>query len=579
MQYWQEYIKEAVLDFFTENQGLLSSCSSINACIKTISGINDFFADQDEATAFLAEIRSIRPIVAEPDRRAYGDFQTNRKLAQEVVAYVRSKSNDFEFVLEPTCGKGNFILASLAQFERLKKIVGVEIHKPYTWQAKFDILDYFLSNPCAQPPEIDIIHGNAFTFDYAALARVTHGLKTLVIGNPPWVTNSELGSIDSENLPSKSNVKGHGGLDAVTGKSNFDIGEYISCAILKAFDRHSGFFAFLIKNSVAKNLIYAQKTPAFRIGDPEKLHIDAKKEFNASVDACLFLTRLNAKPARVCRELDFYSRELGATFGWHQNKFVSSIDDYEKANIIDGKSVFTWRSGMKHDCAKIMELDWSDNCFVNGFGEEVCLEDDLVYGLLKSSDLKGGKINSPRKFTIITQRKIGQETDYIHREYPLTYRYLSANKNFFDKRKSSIYREKPAFSIFGIGDYSFLPYKVAISGLYKSTHFTLVGPHEGKPLMLDDTCYFIGFSQLEMAEIACFLANSKLVQQFIKSTVFSDSKRPINKDALMRIDFEMAFRNNDFASASEKMQGLQPAHWKSFGELVKAEVFPQTKLF
>ena len=32
---------------------------------------------------------------------------------------------------------------------------------------------------------------------------------------------------------------------------------------------------------------------------------------------------------------------------------------------------------------------------------------------------------------------------------------MSANKEYFDKRKSSIYRDKPDFSIFGVGDYSF----------------------------------------------------------------------------------------------------------------------------
>ena len=106
----------------------------------------------------------------------------------------------------------------------------------------------------------------------------------------------------------------------------------------------------------------------------------------------------------------------------------------------------------------------------------------------------------------------------------LSYNYLSTHKEFFDKRKSSIYKDKPDFSIFGIGDYSFTNYKVAISGLYKSTHFTLVSPKDNKPIMLDDTCYFIGFNKLKMAEIAHYLVNSDSIQQFLKSIIFSDSK-------------------------------------------------------
>ena len=121
--------------------------------------------------------------------------------------YAFSKNKDFEFVLEPTCGKGNFILASIKQSNSIKKIVGVEIYQPYVWETKFKILNHYLLNKVALKPEIDIIHRNAFEFDYEQLAKSTSQLKTLVIGNPPWVTNSELGSIDSKNLPQKSNFK------------------------------------------------------------------------------------------------------------------------------------------------------------------------------------------------------------------------------------------------------------------------------------------------------------------------------------------------------------------------------------
>ena len=161
-------------------------------------------------------------------------------------------------------------------------------------------------------------------------------------------------------------------------------------------------------------------------------------------------------------------------FGWYKGKFVNSISDYEKASIIDGESIFVWRSGVKHDCSKVMEFERVNGHFKNALGEEIELENNLTYGLLKSSDLKEDKTNSFRKLTIITQKKIGQETKYIKDKYPLTYNYLTSHKEYFDKRKSSIYKDKPNFSIFGVGDYSFTPYKVAISGLYKSTHFTLV---------------------------------------------------------------------------------------------------------
>ena len=172
--------------------------------------------------------------------------------------------------------------------------------------------------------------------------------------------------------------------------------------------------------------------------------------------------------------------------------------------------------------------------------------------LLKSSDLKNTVINQTRKYTIVTQKKVGQETKYIKTEYPKTYQYLTQHQANFDARKSSIYINKPLFSIFGIGDYSFKPFKVAISGLYKTFHFTLILPQENKPVMLDDTCYLIGFDKIEFAVYALILLNSETTVQFLQSVTFPDAKRTFTKDVLMRIDLlELAKQINKTQLQSE----------------------------
>jgi len=85
-------------------------------------------------------------------------------------------------------------------------------------------------------------------------------------------------------------------------------------------------------------------------------------------------------------------------------------------------------------------------------------------------------------------------------------------------------------------DYSFKPYKVAISGLYKQTKFTLIKPN-GTVLLLDDTCYFIGFDTFVEAQNIQNILNQIETQKFIESFMFTDSKRAITKDLLMRISF------------------------------------------
>jgi hypothetical protein len=120
----------------------------------------------------LKEVLSIaNNVVEEPDRAEYGDFQTNSDLAKKVTLHLASKNISPEVVIEPTCGKGNFIIASLRYFKNITTLFGVEIYKPYVWETKFSIIDFFLSNPDANRPKISIVHCNVFDFDFKAIAR------------------------------------------------------------------------------------------------------------------------------------------------------------------------------------------------------------------------------------------------------------------------------------------------------------------------------------------------------------------------------------------------------------------------
>ncbi|MGH2642503.1 MAG: hypothetical protein ACRDE2_01020 [Chitinophagaceae bacterium] len=579
MNYLGIDMDDIVTNFFEENIGLLNDFKKINSLIRNISGINNFFNRQEDASELLEQLSINKNIFLKPERREYGDFQTNIKLAEKVVKYISTRNSDFEFVLEPTCGQGNFILAVLDNFPTLKKVVGIEIYQPYVKETMFKILTFFLENKRQVIPDIDIINGNTFNYNFQKLSKETNQLKSLIIGNPPWVTNAELGALNSENLPKKSNFKKFSGFDAITGKGNFDIGEYISILMLEHFDKHDGYFGFLLKNSVIKNIVYEQKRNRFRISELGKLSIDSKKEFDASVNASLFLTKLNKEPEFECREIDFYSQKTQTDFGWSGRNFVFSLKNYSKSSFIDGESPFSWRSGIKHDCSKIMELELKGDIYTNLLGEQFQLENNLVYGLLKSSDLKNLRTKNFRKLTIVTQKRIGEDTSYIKDNYPLTYQYLVGHQNYFGKRKSSIYLDKPKFSIFGVGRYSFAKYKVAISGLYKTTHFTLVEPFNDKALMLDDTCYFIGFEDLKMAEMAHLILNSEIVQTFLDSIIFSDAKRPINKDILMRISLCNAVERVNFNTIKENLPELSGEEWTRFKKLINQKANKQMLLF
>jgi hypothetical protein len=61
---------------------------------------------------------------------------------------------------------------------------------------------------------------------------------------------------------------------------------------------------------------------------------------------------------------------------------------------------------------------------------------------------------------------------------------------------------------------------------------------EDKPIVVDDTCYFIPCESKAEATFFSDLLNSDTAQRFISSLVFSDAKRPITIDVLKRVDLK-----------------------------------------
>lgn len=116
-----------------------------------------------------------------------------------------------------------------------------------------------------------------------------------------------------------------------------------------------------------------------------------------------------------------------------------------------------------------------------------------------------------------------------------------------------------------------MPYKVAISGLYKQTKFALVLPYENKPQMLDDTCYFIGFDNYISALISMQLLNHDITQKFLKSIVFFDSKRAIVKEILMRISIKAIIRyfNSEIPEILEA--DISSDDWENYLLLINGE--------
>jgi hypothetical protein len=478
----------------------------------------------------------------------FGDFQTPIELSEAITAFLRKSGIAPDIIIEPTCGRGSFVTASLSAFPNAHRIYGFDISPDYIGELKRALRDH---TGCTCHAECR----NFFQVDWIEFFGGL-GENLLVLGNPPWVTNSALGVLRSDNLPEKTNFQRNNGFAAKTGKANFDISEWMLIKLLEALNQKQACLAMLCKASTARKTLRHAWRNRLNVGRSSLHLIDAQKYFGVSVDACLLVTHTGivecAPTASVYPGLSFEYKI--STIGMAGRELVADVDEYLRLRDIDGIAYYTWRSGVKHDAASVMEFTRRLGSFVNGLGQECVLETTHLFPLLKSSDIANGRL-IPQRYVLMTQRRTSDSTEHIADAAPKTWQYLLNHAALLDKRRSIIYEKRSRFAIFGVGDYTFSPWKVAISGLYKNCRFEVIGKSHGKPIVLDDTCYFIPCNSEAEARFACDLLNSDLCQRFLHSLVFFDAKRPITIDILKRIDLKrLAEKMNKEKEAQEYLR-------------------------
>jgi methylase of polypeptide subunit release factors len=153
-------------------------------------------------------------MVKSVEKWQFGDFQTPDRLALEVVKTLKLNHKiSPEFIIEPSCGKGSFVRASLNEFIN-SRVIGLDINEQYVEEANLSVAEYLNSENAT------IYQSDFFDTDWTKLISNLSG-DILIVGNPPWVTSSELSILNSQNLPLKSNFQNRRGIEAITGSGNF----------------------------------------------------------------------------------------------------------------------------------------------------------------------------------------------------------------------------------------------------------------------------------------------------------------------------------------------------------------------
>ncbi|RMG70900.1 MAG: SAM-dependent methyltransferase [Chloroflexi bacterium] len=399
--------------------------------------------------------------------KALGDFQTPLELAKQIVQCIMAHEHHWTRALEPTCGKGNFIQALLQAPIPPQEIIGVEYQLRYVQQAR-----QLIRTQPDQRSSIQIIHADVFSVDWQHdITWKTCG-PLLIVGNPPWVTNAALGTLNAANHPQKTNPKNLQGLAAITGDANFDLAESIIWQLIQAFQKDEPTLAFICKTSVARNILQQAAKTHIPIQTARLYHIDAKRWFNAAVDACLFVMELRQGAAnyqaQVFDRLDAPNHQH--TIAYTNGHLIADVQSYQQWAFIDGTSSLSWRSGLKHDAATIMELTDKNGSWYNRLGERVDVEPAYVYPLVKGSDIQRlflGKTPHKRA-VIVPQKRLGEDTTHLAHTAPKLWAYLNEHAAHFKKEnRPYIATNRPSpFSVSAI--IPFHPIKSRCQGFIKT---------------------------------------------------------------------------------------------------------------
>ncbi len=260
-----------------------------------------------------------------------------------------------------TVTPGDCLLLTSLTWQDYEKILGFEINPNYVAQIAQD-------EQLCQDTRIQVHQNNFFDCDWNALTQAWKE-NILFLGNLPWITNSKQGLINGSNLPQKSNFQGYHGLDAITGKSNFDISEWMLIKLIECLNHRSAYLAIICKTAVSRkilNYIYTQK---INLTYSAIYPINTQKYFQANVDACLLFCQFDSQSENYFCDVfkSFEEREF-QRIGYQNDILVRDLNTFIRLEKLYHRHplVEKWRSGIKHDCSKVMELQLVNGIFVNG---------------------------------------------------------------------------------------------------------------------------------------------------------------------------------------------------------------------
>ena len=414
-----------------------------------------------------------------------------------------------------------------------------------------------------------------------------------VVGNPPWI-GWEFLSDDYKEKLNKIYLKiyrlfGFSGKEARLGHSNDDFLIVFTYLVIDKYLKNNGVLGFIVKQTLFKNVAgkifrkftiekYEGKIPLKVVRVDDFVHI---RPFDASSETAVITikkghcttypvdyiiwkkkTKGRISPfaelghiVRITQRLKCKAKPLSKeeiTSQW----IILSREKSEVPAAIGNSQSFPYeiRHGIKFDLNSVFFveiLSKEDNLLtivnkIKGSKKKLQristrIEPDLIFPILKPRNIRRKWCFEGYEYALVPQRTYGEDNENtLRKRYPLTYLYLTTfRRELIYERKSSWFKHGPFYSIFGIGEYTWKPYKVVWCRMGFKPYFVVISKISDKYLgekllMVDSTFEYIPLDKENEAHYVCAILNSESVQMAIKK-MSTESKCGISKSIISRL--------------------------------------------
>src|SRR3990172_5670563 len=134
------------------------SLSELNKSLKRMTGMDQFFRSPEDIQFFTHSIGVKEPTSFARSPKDFGDFQTPTSLTDRICLALKNNGCNPKAVIEPTAGRGNFLVSALKTFPSLKTIFAMDRQPKYEWEFKKNLFVY--SKSCEVQAEIKYIVGD-----------------------------------------------------------------------------------------------------------------------------------------------------------------------------------------------------------------------------------------------------------------------------------------------------------------------------------------------------------------------------------------------------------------------------------